>query len=49
MGTPIYVKENASEAELEDFQRLLQHSLEDLLHRSDAYWETRKAKTKVRT
>jgi lysophospholipid acyltransferase (LPLAT)-like uncharacterized protein len=48
MGTPIYVKENATEAELEDSQRLLQHSLEDVLRRSDAYWQTRKIKTATR-
>ncbi|MGD0309056.1 MAG: lysophospholipid acyltransferase family protein [Acidobacteriota bacterium] len=48
MGAPIYVKENATEAELEDFQRQLQHSLEDLLYRSDAHWETPKIKTATR-
>lgn len=48
MGAPIYVKENATEAELQDSQRLLQHSLEDVLYRSDAYWDTRKIETAAR-
>jgi lysophospholipid acyltransferase (LPLAT)-like uncharacterized protein len=48
MGAPIYVKENATEAELEDSQQLLQHSLEDMLHRGDAYWQTRKTKIAAR-
>jgi len=38
MGIPIYVKENATEAELEESQQALQHSLEDLLQRGDSYW-----------
>jgi lysophospholipid acyltransferase (LPLAT)-like uncharacterized protein len=38
MGAPIYVKEGASEPELEQSQHLLQQTLEDLLRRGDAYW-----------
>ena len=38
MGAPIYVKENADQEELDQSQQILQHSLEDMLHRGDAYW-----------
>jgi lysophospholipid acyltransferase (LPLAT)-like uncharacterized protein len=38
MGAPIFVKENADEADLNQSQQILQHSLEDMLHRGDAYW-----------
>ena len=48
MGEPIYVKENATEAELADSQRLLQQSLEDILHRSDDYWRARESRTATR-
>ena len=41
MGAPMYVKENASEQELEQSQRSLQRTLEDLLRRGDSYWERR--------
>lgn len=41
MGVPIYVKENATEAELEECQRTLQRSLEDLQHRGDSFWQLR--------
>ena len=39
MGKPIYVKEHASEEDLGPVQDALQRSLEDLLHRSDAFWQ----------
>jgi lysophospholipid acyltransferase (LPLAT)-like uncharacterized protein len=38
MGIPIYVREDAGESELSQSQQLLQHSLEDMLHRGDSYW-----------
>ncbi len=37
MGTPIYVKEHASAEDLASAQDALQRSLEDLLHRGDAF------------
>jgi len=39
MGAPIYVKADATEAELEESQGVLQRSLDDLLHRGDSYWK----------
>jgi len=38
MGTPIYVKEDASAEELEASQQALQGSLEEMRHRGDSYW-----------
>ena len=38
MGAPIYVKQHADEIELGQSQQILQKSLEDMLHRGDAYW-----------
>lgn len=38
MGEPIIVKPQATQEELDQAQRLLQHALEDLLNRGDAYW-----------
>ena len=43
MGAPIYVKANATEAEIEESQEALQRSLDDLLHRGDSHWEHRGA------
>jgi hypothetical protein len=39
MGVPIYVKADATGAELEEYQQTLQRSLEELLHRGDSYWQ----------
>jgi lysophospholipid acyltransferase (LPLAT)-like uncharacterized protein len=39
MGAPIYVKEDATAAELEGCQQTLQRSLEGMLHRGDSYWQ----------
>ncbi len=41
MGVPIFVKKDATEADLEKTQEALQHSLEDLLHRGDSHWGKR--------
>ncbi|HYK89650.1 MAG TPA: lysophospholipid acyltransferase family protein [Acidobacteriota bacterium] len=41
VGAPMYVKPGATEEELEAAQRELQRSLEDLLERSDFYWDKR--------
>ena len=38
MGDPIIVKPQATQEELDQAQQLLQHALEDLLNRGDAYW-----------
>ena len=42
IGSPIYVKTDAGEQELEAAQQELQRSLEDLLERTDSYWSTKK-------
>ncbi len=42
VGTPLYVKADAGEEELEAAQRELQHSLEGLLERADSYWDARR-------
>lgn len=39
MGAPIYVKEDATAAELEEYQQTLQRALENMLHRGDSYWQ----------
>ncbi len=39
MGVPIYVKPDATEADLEESQLALQRSLEDLLQRGDSFWQ----------
>jgi lysophospholipid acyltransferase (LPLAT)-like uncharacterized protein len=38
MGDPIFVKQRATQEELDQAQQLLQRTLEDLLNRGDSYW-----------
>jgi lysophospholipid acyltransferase (LPLAT)-like uncharacterized protein len=39
MGAPIYVKKDATDAEMAASQQTLQQTLEDMLARGDAFWE----------
>ena len=43
ISTPIFVKPEATQEELDQAQQLLQQTLEDLLHRGDSYWLSSKA------
>jgi len=45
MGAPICVDRDADGSELDRCQQILQNSLEDMLHRGDAYWMKQSAKT----
>ena len=45
MGKPLYVKEHASEETWQLSRRPWQRSLEDLLHRSDTFWQREPPRT----